>query len=123
MTSRSGFSIHLNGQSSIPYVPAVDTRGRLSSSQRPAWWRQSSRCGEVTPMDSPINLPPWDGQSREMGLLWKLHKGPRVAVCHLWTPPSGGEARLEVDGEWHRGEAGRNGARDRGRGARVEKAV
>ena len=44
-----------------------------------------------------------------MGLLWELRKGTRVAVCHLWTHPSGGEARLEVDGEWHRGEAGRNG--------------
>lgn len=31
------------------------------------------------------------------------------AVCHLWTHPSGGEARLTVDGEWHRGEAGRDG--------------
>ena len=38
-----------------------------------------------------INLPPWDGRPREMGLLWELHKGGRVAVCHLWTHayPSG----------------------------------
>ena len=56
-----------------------------------------------------INLPPWDGHPHECGTVWELHKGARVAVCHLWTHPSGGEARLTVDGEWHRGEAGRDG--------------
>ena len=36
-------------------------------------------------------------------------KGSHLAVYFLWTHPKGGEARLTVDGEWHRGEAGRDG--------------
>jgi hypothetical protein len=56
-----------------------------------------------------INLAPWDGCPRQAGEVWTLHKYGRVAVCHLWTHPSGGEARLTVGGEWNRGEAGRNG--------------
>ncbi len=56
-----------------------------------------------------VTLPPWDGRAREMGELWTLRKGSRVAVCDLWTHPSGGEARVMVDGEWQRGEAGRDG--------------
>ena len=55
-----------------------------------------------------INIPQWDGRPRECGTVWELRKGRRLAVCHLWTHPSGGEARLTVDGEWHRGEAGRD---------------
>lgn len=56
-----------------------------------------------------INVPQWDGRPREAGEVWRLCKGERVAVCSLWTHPKGGEARLTVDGEWHRGEAGRDG--------------
>jgi len=56
-----------------------------------------------------INLPEWDGQAREAGEVWTLRKGTRVATCHLWTHPNGGEIRLTVDGEWNRGEAGRDG--------------
>ena len=55
-----------------------------------------------------INIPQWDGRPRECGTVWELRKGRRLAVCHLWTHPSGGEARLTVDGDWHRGEAGRD---------------
>jgi hypothetical protein len=32
-----------------------------------------------------------------------------VAVCHLWTHPSGAAVRLTVDDEWNREEAGRDG--------------
>lgn len=32
-----------------------------------------------------------------------------MAVRALWTHPKGGEARVTVDGEWQRGEAGRDG--------------
>ncbi|MEO7891214.1 MAG: hypothetical protein ABIW19_14545 [Vicinamibacterales bacterium] len=56
-----------------------------------------------------VNLPLWDGHAREMGELWTLRKGSRVATCHLWTHPSTGEVRVTVDGEWQRGEAGRDG--------------
>ena len=52
-----------------------------------------------------VNLPTFDGTAREMGEAWSLRKGNRVASCHLWTHPKGGEVRLTVDGEWHRGEA------------------
>ena len=52
-----------------------------------------------------INLPEWDGTPRDMGEAWTLRKSTRVASCHLWTHPKGGEVRLTVDGEWHRGEA------------------
>ena len=32
-----------------------------------------------------------------------------MASCHLWTHPLGGEVRLEVDGDWVRGETQREG--------------
>lgn len=56
-----------------------------------------------------IRIPPWDGQAREVGEVWRLSKGARVATCALWTHPKGGEARVTVDGEWQRGEAGGDG--------------
>jgi hypothetical protein len=56
-----------------------------------------------------IRIPQWDGHARAMGDVWRLTKGARVAVCSLWTHPKGGEARVTVDGEWQRGEAGRDG--------------
>ena len=52
-------------------------------------------------------LPPWDGEPREMGEVWTLRKGSHLAVCRLRTHPYGGEACLDVDGEMHRMEAGR----------------
>lgn len=39
-----------------------------------------------------------------------MTKGERVAACHLWTHPIGGEVRLTVDGDWVRGEANREAA-------------
>jgi hypothetical protein len=56
-----------------------------------------------------INVPQWDGRPREVGEVWRLHKDQHVAACSLWTHPKGGEARVTVDGEWQRGEAGRDG--------------
>jgi hypothetical protein len=56
-----------------------------------------------------INIPEWDGRVRQVAEVWTLRKGARVAVCALWTQPKGGEARVTVDGEWQRGEAGRDG--------------
>lgn len=52
---------------------------------------------------------PEDGRAREAAEVWRLRKATRVAVCNLWTHPKGGEARLTIDGEWHRGEALNNG--------------
>ena len=60
-------------------------------------------------MTASVNLPPWDGHPRSAGEVWTLRKGGRVAVCHLWTHPSSGEVRLDADGAWVRGEAGREG--------------
>ena len=45
-----------------------------------------------------VNVPPWFGVAREVAECWTLRKGTRVAICHLWTHPKGGEARLTVDG-------------------------
>ncbi len=42
-------------------------------------------------------------------MVWTLHKGHRMASCHLWTHPLGGGVRLEVDDEWVRGETHREG--------------
>lgn len=44
-----------------------------------------------------VNIPNWDGTPREAGEVWTLRKGSRVATCHLWTHPKGGEAKLTVD--------------------------
>jgi len=44
-------------------------------------------------------LPKWDGQARDLGEVWTLRKGSRVAVCRFTTHPIGGEVRLEIDGE------------------------
>ena len=52
-----------------------------------------------------INLPQFDGTPREMGEVWTLRKGIRMATCHLWTHPKGGEIRLTLDGAWNRSEA------------------
>ena len=56
-----------------------------------------------------INVPPWNGEARHVTDVWRLTKGSRLAVCSLWTHPIGCEARVLVDGEMHRTEAGRNG--------------
>ena len=56
-----------------------------------------------------VNIPEFYGRPHNVGEVWTLRKGGHVATCHLWTHPMGGEARLEVDGDWQRGEAGRSG--------------
>ncbi len=56
---------------------------------------------------STINVPPWDGVPREVGEAWV--KDARVASCHFWTHPKGGEARLTIDGEWYRGSVAIDG--------------
>jgi hypothetical protein len=58
---------------------------------------------------TPINIPPYYDRPKEAGEVWTLHEGTRVGTCHLWTHPMGGEARVEVDGQWQRGEARRDG--------------
>jgi hypothetical protein len=45
----------------------------------------------------------------DVGELWRLTKGTHLAVCSLWTYPRGAEARLDVDGEMLRTQAGRYG--------------
>ena len=52
-------------------------------------------------------LPSWNGTAKDMGEVWTLHEGSRMATCRLSTHPIGGEARVEVDGEMHRTQAGR----------------
>ena len=42
----------------------------------------------------------------DVGELWRPTKGTHLAVCSLWTYPLGGEARLDVDGEMLRTQAG-----------------
>lgn len=56
-----------------------------------------------------VNVREWDGTPRECAEVWTLRKGSRVASCHLWTHPKGGEARLTVDGEWNRGSVAVDG--------------
>jgi hypothetical protein len=56
-----------------------------------------------------IRIPQWGGRARNVGDVWRLSKGPRVAVCAFWTHPTGGEARITVDGEFQRSEARRDG--------------
>jgi hypothetical protein len=56
-----------------------------------------------------INVPSWDGTPRECGEVWRLSKGAHVAVCSLFTHPKGGEVRLTIDGEWHRGSVAVDG--------------
>lgn len=56
-----------------------------------------------------VNVPQWTGEAREVSEVWRLRKGTRLAVCTLWTHPIGAEARVTVDGELHRSQAGRSG--------------
>jgi hypothetical protein len=69
--------------------------------------RRRGRIWPVSVSDNvSINVPEWDGRAWQVAEVWTLRKGPRVAVCSLWTHPKGGEARITIDGEWQRGEAG-----------------
>jgi hypothetical protein len=55
-----------------------------------------------------FNVPTWDGQARDVALVWRLTKGTKHAECRLWTNPRGAEIRVEAAGEFVRSEAGRN---------------
>lgn len=55
-----------------------------------------------------INVPMWNGTPKECGEV--CTQGERVASCHLWTHPLGGEVKLTVDGAWVRGESRPHGA-------------
>jgi hypothetical protein len=48
----------------------------------------------------------WDGQAREVALLWRLSKRAMFAECRLWTNPKRAEIRVEAGGEFVRSEAG-----------------
>lgn len=56
-----------------------------------------------------VNIPVFDARPKEAGELWTLRKAGKVAACHLWTHPLGGEVRVTVDGELVRSEAPANG--------------
>jgi hypothetical protein len=55
-----------------------------------------------------FNVPTWDGQARDVALVWRLTKGTKFAECRLWTNPRGAEIRVEAAGEFVRSEAGRD---------------
>ena len=60
-------------------------------------------------MSDPVfNVPRWDGQAREVELVWRLTKRGKYASCRLWTNPQGAEVRVEAAGEFVRSEAGRD---------------
>lgn len=48
-------------------------------------------------------------EPKSAGEVWRLRKGAHLAICELWTHPVGAEARVTVDGELQRSQAGRNG--------------
>lgn len=58
--------------------------------------------------DAAFNVPTWDGQPRDVALVWRLTKGRKVAECRLVTNPLGAEIRVEAGGEFVRSEAGRD---------------
>ena len=58
--------------------------------------------------DSVFNVPPWDGQEREVSLIWRLTRDNTSAECRLWTHPVGGQVRVDVEGEFVRSSAGRD---------------
>ena len=68
-------------------------------------------------------MPPWDGEPREMGEVWRLTKRSHLAVCRHRTHPYGGEVCLDVDNEMLRIEAGRAWQPLIDRGAGVENAI
>lgn len=56
-----------------------------------------------------INIPEWNGEPRECGVVWVLKKGQHTSCCSFWTHPKAGECRLTIDGEWHRGSTAVDG--------------
>jgi len=45
-----------------------------------------------------VNIPAYRDRPRELGEVWTLRKDGRVASCHLFTHPIGGEVRVTVNG-------------------------
>jgi hypothetical protein len=108
------FAVAILGALQSPLSPIDDLDGAAAASgavgsPEPRTGRGTADQDEAVTEHASFILPPWDGQPRAAGEVWTLRKGGRVAVCEMFTHPYGGEARLTVDGEWHRGEAGRNG--------------
>jgi hypothetical protein len=55
---------------------------------------------------SAFNVPMWDGQQRDVALVWRLSKQGRHAECRLVTHPFGAEIRVEASGDFIRSQAG-----------------
>jgi hypothetical protein len=62
----------------------------------------------MTQHGASINVPTWNGTPRQAAEVWRLSKGRHTAICTLWSHLIGCEARVLVDGELQRSEAGRN---------------
>ena len=58
--------------------------------------------------DPVFEVPPWDGQERDVALVWRLTRDNTGAECRLWTHPIGVQIRVDVEGEFVRSEAGRD---------------
>jgi hypothetical protein len=54
-------------------------------------------------------IPEYYDRPCEVSEVWTVKKSGHVATCRLRTHPLGAEARVDIDGEWQRGEAGRDG--------------
>jgi hypothetical protein len=59
--------------------------------------------------DRAVNLPEYHDRPKRIDGVWRLTKGRHTATCDLFTHPLGGELRVEVDGDFQRSEAGRDG--------------
>ena len=44
-----------------------------------------------------LKLGRWNGTAIDAGEIWRLRNASRVASCHLWTHPKGGEVRWGPD--------------------------
>jgi hypothetical protein len=60
------------------------------------------------PLDA-LNVPPYYDRPQRFMEIWRLSKAGHTAVCSAWTHSYGGELRVEIDGEMHKTEAGRDG--------------
>ena len=67
--------------------PLADVRNRYAVRSSGACGIRYARAGGgrnggMADRSAVINLPEWDGLAREMGEVWTLRKGSRVASCH-----------------------------------------
>ena len=58
----------------------------------------------MTEHGASINVPPWNGEPREAGEVWRLRKGKRLAPCHLWTHSIGAPQQFAVHRDARFGE-------------------